>query len=170
VILTNKQAKFVDEYLLDLNATQAAIRAGYSKKAAALIGHENLRKPNIAAAISAAQESRSRTTKITSERVLKEIARIGFFDIRKLFEDDGRPRPVVDLDDDTAAAIAGLDVVSIGNAETGIGQVLKYKVASKNDALEKLCKHLGLYKDFQKDDDKPEPKQIIFTVKNARVE
>jgi phage terminase small subunit len=170
VILTNKQAKFVDEYLLDLNATQAAIRAGYSKKTAEWIGPNLLKKSHVADAISKAVKAQSLRTGITADRVLREIARIGFFDIRKLFGEDGALRPVVDLDDDTAASIAGLDVVSIGNAETGLGQVLKYKIASKNDALEKLCKHLGLYKDFQKDDDKPEPKQIIFTVKDARVE
>lgn len=71
--LTPKQARFVEEYLVDLNATQAAIRAGYSVKSAAIQGHENLRKPNIQAAIIAAREERTKRTEITQDYVLKTI-------------------------------------------------------------------------------------------------
>jgi len=81
--LTDKQQRFVKEYLVDLNATQAAIRAGYSQKTAGSIGEENLRKPEIAAAIQEAMEARSRRTEITADRVLQELAKIGFADIRK---------------------------------------------------------------------------------------
>ncbi|WP_082017872.1 terminase small subunit [Leisingera sp. ANG-Vp] len=82
--LTAKQERFVAEYLIDLNATQAAIRAGYSAKTAHSVGHENLRKPEIAKAIQEAQAKRSEKTGITQERVLQELARIGFADIRKV--------------------------------------------------------------------------------------
>jgi len=71
--LTAKQARFVEEYLVDLNATQAAIRAGYSKHTAKAIGHENLTKPDIAQAVSAAQDQRSLRTEITQDWVLTEI-------------------------------------------------------------------------------------------------
>lgn len=71
--LTAKQARFVEEYLIDLNATQAAIRAGYSEKTAAVIGAENLIKPNIAQAIAEAQTKRSERTEITQDYVLKSI-------------------------------------------------------------------------------------------------
>lgn len=76
--LTNKQAAFVREYLIDLNATQAAIRAGYSKKTAGVIGDENLKKPDIANAIRKATQKRAEKTEITAERVLTEIGKIAF--------------------------------------------------------------------------------------------
>lgn len=74
--LTAKQQMFVLEYLVDLNATQAAIRAGYSQKTAEQIGYENLRKPEIAAAIAEAMASRSKKVSVTTEDVLKSIVDI----------------------------------------------------------------------------------------------
>jgi phage terminase small subunit len=69
----NKQERFVEEYLIDLNATQAAIRAGYSEKTAHVIGSENLRKPAIAAAVARAQADRTERTNITQDYVLESI-------------------------------------------------------------------------------------------------
>jgi phage terminase small subunit len=74
--LTAKQARFVHEYLVDLNATQAAIRAGYKPKNAAQTGAENLKKPQIQAAIQEAREAREKSSMITAEWVLKEISKI----------------------------------------------------------------------------------------------
>lgn len=71
--LTAKQQRFVDEYLIDLNATQAAIRAGYSAKRADAIGYENLRKPEVAAAVEAAMQDRAKRTEITQDYVLQTI-------------------------------------------------------------------------------------------------
>lgn len=145
--LNDKQRRFVDEYLKDLNATQAAIRAGYSAKRADSIGYENLRKPEIADAVAERMRARSERTEITQDRVLKELARLAFFDARKMFHGDGSPKAIHDLDDDTAAAIGGLDVVNIGNSEVGIGQVLKYKIADKGAALSHAMRHLGMFND-----------------------
>ncbi|WP_213431657.1 terminase small subunit, partial [Paenibacillus dendritiformis] len=74
--LTAKQKAFVQEYLIDLNATQAAIRAGYSAKTARKIGAENLTKPDIQKAIQEAMERREKRTEITQDRVLQELAKI----------------------------------------------------------------------------------------------
>jgi len=86
---------------------------------------------------------------ISNERVLREIARLALFDPRSLFREDGTPKPINELDDDTAAAIAGLDVLEefegSGKDRVFIGYTKKYKIADKNAALEKLAKHLGLY-------------------------
>lgn len=71
--LTPKQQRFVEEYLTDLNATQAAVRAGYSAKTAEVIGYENLRKPQVAASIKAAQSERAKRTEITADYVLSTI-------------------------------------------------------------------------------------------------
>ena len=85
----------------------------------------------------------------SAERVLLEASRIALFDPRKLFRDDGSPKPIYELDDDTAAALAGLDVVEefegSGEDRVFVGYTKKYKVADKNSAIEKLFKHHGLY-------------------------
>lgn len=84
--MTPRQLRFVEEYLADPNATQAAIRAGYSAKRADAIGHENLRKPEIAAAIQQAQRERSERTAITADRVLAEAWALLTADPRELVE------------------------------------------------------------------------------------
>ena len=162
--LTPKQRAFVREYLIDLNATQAAIRAGYSEDTARAIGAENLTKPDIASAIEAAMKSRSERTDITADRVLKELAKIGFADIRKAVkwqsamiteEDnpDGGDIAVIktvvtntvqmvaseELDDETAAAIAEVSQ----NATGGV----KIKLHDKRAALVDIGRHLGMFKD-----------------------
>ena len=71
--LTPKQQRFVEEYLIDLNATQAAIRAGYSEKTAQEIGSENLSKPMVAKAIAEAQEKLSNKAQVTVEMVVQGL-------------------------------------------------------------------------------------------------
>lgn len=95
------------------------------------------------------QEKHAAKFDITAERVLLEIARIAFFDPRKLYYPDGSPIPINLLDDDTAAALAGLDIheeyEGTGKDRKFIGYTKKYKVSEKNAALEKLAKYRGLY-------------------------
>jgi phage terminase small subunit len=74
--MTLKQQRFIDEYLIDLNATQAAIRAGYSAKTAGQIGDENLKKPQIARAVRAAMDERAARTALTADKVLADIERV----------------------------------------------------------------------------------------------
>lgn len=147
--LTAKQRRFVDEYLVDLNATQAAIRAGYSERTAGSVGHDLLKKPEIAAAIQEAMRARGERTEVTADRVLQEAARLALFDPRRLFNADGSPKGILELDDDSAAAIAGLEVLEqfegSGKDRVFVGYLKKYKLADKNSALEKLFKHHGLY-------------------------
>jgi phage terminase small subunit len=147
--MNQKQARFVDEYIIDLNATQAAIRSGYSAKTAAQIGERLLRNVDIKAFLTKRLEDRKARTEITQDTVLQEIARIALFDPRKLFKEDGSPKPINELDDDTAAAIAGVDVVEgfegSGTDRVFVGYTKKYKIADKNAALEKLARHLDLY-------------------------
>lgn len=152
--LTPKEQRFVEEYLIDLNATQAAVRAGYSPKTANEQGSRLLAKVSVSEAVAAAKQARSERTQITADRVLRELARLGLSDARKLFRSDGGLKPAADWDDETAAAVAGIDVVEmaggakIGGAE-GIQHVPMYtkklKLWDKNSALEKLAKHLGMF-------------------------
>lgn len=166
--LTPKQKRFIDEYLIDLNATQAAIRAGYSNKTAYSIGQENLKKPEIQKVISQKQKEHSEKTGITIERVLKERARLAFFDPRKLFNSDGSPKSIHELDDDTAAVLAGIDVVNIGNDEMGAGQVLKIKLSDKTSSLTALERHLGMYNDKMTHDITVNPAAELEALQAAR--
>lgn len=88
VALTEKQKRFVQEYLVDLNATQAAIRAGYKEKAARSVGAENLTKPDIQKAIQSAIKERQDRTGITQDRVLKELGKVAFADANDSSESD----------------------------------------------------------------------------------
>lgn len=145
--MTPKQERFVAEYLIDLNATQAAIRAGYSSKTAASIGEELLRKPEIGQAVEAGRAKLMAKTNITAERVLQEMGRLAFSDVRNLFNADGSLKPLHTLTPEDSACIAGLEVI-IKNAEAGDGhmdKVHKIKVWDKSKNLENLAKHLGLF-------------------------
>ena len=88
--LNPKQQRFVDEYLIDLNATQAAIRAGYSPKTATAIASENLSKPSISAAIACAMAERSKRTGITQDRILEELAKVAFIKLTDIVDDTGK--------------------------------------------------------------------------------
>lgn len=145
--LNHRQAQFVIEYLKDLNATQAAIRAGYSEHSARFIGQENLTKPNIAAAIEDQINAQQARTLITSDRILREYGRLGFFDARKLFKEDGGLKRIVDLDIEEQAAIAGIDVVTTGNAEIGYGEITKVKLVDRKGALDSMARCLMMFND-----------------------
>lgn len=175
--LLPKQAKFVAEYLVDGNATQAAIRAGYSPKTAYQSGAENLKKPQIAALLSekqtvvaARQDERLAAMELTKERVQREIARIAYFDPRKMFRPDGTPLEVTELDDDTAAAIVGLDILEewegVGENRVLRGYVKKYKIANKNVALDQASKILGLY-EIDNAQLKPTAQVVMVPAKDA---
>jgi phage terminase small subunit len=147
--LTPKQQRFVDEYLIDLNATQAAIRAGYSAKTANVIACENLSKPNIAAAIEKARQKTANKLEITRERVLMEFARLAFVDPRAFYNADGTLKQVTELDQDTAAALTGMEVdeIRVGNNETSIGVTRKIKWSDKRAALDSINRMMGWNED-----------------------
>lgn len=148
--MTPKQQRFVDEYLIDLNATQAAIRAGYSAKTAGAIGDENLKKPEIAEAVSNAMEKRAERTQITADRVLAELGKIGFADIRKLFTSGGSLLPVSDLDADAAACLSSIEITTRkvrGGDDDETENVSKVRLWDKRAALVDIGKHLGMFKE-----------------------
>lgn len=144
--LTDKQERFCQEYLIDLNKTQAAIRAGYSKKRAGEIGWQLLQKTTIQNRIAQLHSKIQNKLEITQERVVKEIARLAFLDPRKFYDENGRLKAIKDLDDDTAAALAGMEVQTSTNDENTY-TTHKIKHADKKGALELLARHLGILQD-----------------------
>lgn len=108
--LTPKQARFVAEYLIDLNATQAAIRAGYAERSAGMIGCQNLTKSNIAQAVRIAIEEKLTSLDLSFDRIVLEAARVGTSDVRQLFGEGGQLLSVAELPEDTARAISSVKV------------------------------------------------------------
>lgn len=158
--LPPRQARFVDEYLIDLNATQAAIRAGYSPKTAVVQGPRLLGKVSVAEAIQAGKLKRSEATGITAARVLQELGRIAFFDHRKLYREDGTLKRPSELDDETAAVVSGIEVIE-KEADSALDEdedgnpvrkqipmfTKKTKTFDKNTALTLAMRHLGMLTD-----------------------
>lgn len=149
--LTRKQQLFVAEYLIDLNATNAAIRAGYSENSAQEQASRLLSKAIVSEEIERKQGKKLGKLEISAERVLQEFARLAFYDPGKFFEDDGSLKRVKDLDDDTRMAMSGLEVMEMfegtGDEKHAYGLLKKVKLASKLTALESLGKHLKLFGD-----------------------
>ena len=152
--ITKKNEVFCEEYLIDLNATQAAIRAGYSPNAAGSIGSELLKRPGMCSRIDQAMAERSKRTGINADRVLRELGRIAFLN----------PKDVIDLNtaevlgtavEDDLAVIAGVKVKYVPHkdfdedGEPVIEQAIEreVKMADKLKALELCGRHLGMFKD-----------------------
>ncbi len=142
--LTDKQRAFVDEYIVDLNATQAAIRAGYSKRTAYATGAENLRKPQIASAIEEAKARRAERTKVTADRVVTELARLAFSDMRHFVEWGSTSglsfKASEDLSKDDSAAVTEVKVTP-----GQYGTTMQLKLGHKDSALRMLAEHVGLF-------------------------
>lgn len=143
--LTPKQQRFVEEYLVDLNATQAAIRAGYSAKTARKIGHENLTKPDIATAIAEAKEVRSEKTGIDAAWLLSRLAEEAEADLSELYDESGALKPVADWPPIwRKGLVAGLDVEEIRADGAVIGIIRKVKLSDRVKRLELIGKHVDV--------------------------
>ncbi len=156
VVLTERQERFVEEYLVDLNAAQAAIRAGYSRKSASSAGPRLRRLPHIKARIERAMAERTERVRIEQDRVVAELARLAFSDVREFARwDEGgvRVRESEALGPDQSACIAEI-VESPGRD----GRKLKVKLHGKTRALEVLGRHLGM---FEK---KPKTRDAVIRV------
>lgn len=142
--LTPKQSMFIQEYLIDLNATQAAIRAGYSEKTAKEIGHENLTKPHIAAVLTKAMEKRSENVETSAEYVLDRLRQEVEADIADLYNKDGSLKlvhewPVIWR----KGLISGLDIVQPGDGS--VCSITKVKISDRVKRLELIGKHHAMF-------------------------
>jgi phage terminase small subunit len=144
--MNDKQRRFVAEYRKDLNATRAYIAAGYSPKGASQSAEKLLRNAEIAAAVAEKTQQQLEKADLTAERVLEELRRLAFADIRSLFDEHGNLKPLHELTQEQAACIGGFEVIK-KNAEAGDGKidtVHKVKVIDKTRTLEMLAKHFAL--------------------------
>lgn len=169
--LNPNQSRFVAEYIVDLNATQAAIRAGYSPKTAGSQGERLLRNAEIQAAVADAIEARGKRTLVTQDRVLLEVSRLAFADIRKVvrwgvkevavgYDDEGRKldpadigqavvvhylqQPYVEpINSDDLDADTAATVSEVSMTKDGI----KIKLHDKGGAITLAGRHLGMWKD-----------------------
>jgi phage terminase small subunit len=170
-----KQDLFVREYLIDFNGTQAAIRAGYAKRTAKNTAYELLEKPEVIAKIRELIEQRAEKAEITGEKVLKELARIGFSDIRKIMRwgtfvpptEEGEPTVIESyvelLDSDQ---LADDDARAIAEVSKSANGVLKVKMYDKRGALVDLGRYIGL---FAKREDKNKHRPAKAVIVPAKI-
>jgi len=147
--------RFCEKYFETLNASESALYAGYSKKTYAVIGHDLLRRPDVIEYLSKLRAKEAKKHNITKERLIEEYAKIAFFDIRDIYNQDGNLVSIKDIDNNSAGAIASIK--SFEEYETDksgskilIGTNKEIRVFDKIRALQDLGKHLGL---FEKDND-----------------
>ena len=151
--LTDRQRRFVEEYLVDLNARQAAVRAGYTARGARTTGPRLLKDPEIAAAVAEAQAERGRRTGITADRVLQELALLGFANMLDYMTVQPDGTAYVDLAALDRPQAAAIQEVVVDEYKEGRGAVardvkrVRVKLADKRGALDLLGKHLGLFKE-----------------------
>ncbi|MCK5600470.1 terminase small subunit [Candidatus Pacearchaeota archaeon] len=152
--LTQKQEQFCREYIIDFNATQAAIRAGYSKKTANRTGSENLSKPDIQKRLVELIKERQKRTENRADEAMNECVRIALVDIAEAFNPDGTLKSIHDIPTDIRKAISGFEVEDIfeskGKDREHVGTLTKVKFWSKDKQIENLFKHHGL---FEKDNE-----------------
>jgi len=173
--LTAKQKSFVLEYLIDKNATQAMIRAGYSKNCAAINGCRLLTYANIQQEITHQIELQEKRTLVKADEVINELKKIAFLDIRGAFTEQGMLRDLSDIPEDVAHAIGGIEVNELyegsGGEREKIGYTKKIKLSDKVRSLELLGKHLKLFTErVEHSGDKNDPIKYIIEYANKQSE
>lgn len=143
-------AMFVEAYLVNgENGSEAAKAAGYSPKSAAQQASRLLTDAKVQARISARRGSLIKKFELTTERVMRNLAQVLYFDPRKLYREDGSLKPIHELDDDTAQAISGFEVLEDfqgrGEERELSSLTKKVKWLDKNTARDQAMKHLGEY-------------------------
>lgn len=142
--MNKKHELFVAEYLIDLNATQAAIRTGYSAKTAEQIGYQLLQKTSVQQAIAKAMAERSKRTGVNQDRVVQELAKLAFINMTDVVDGDGKIKD--DATEDDKACIESIKYKE-SSTDSGSGVEREVKIGSKLKALELLGKHLGMWND-----------------------
>lgn len=142
--VTPKQGIFIAEYLVDGNATRAAIAAGYAASSAHVTGAKLLKNAKVAEALDSQKERRLGKLELTADRVLLELERLAYYDPGKLYDADGNPIPVHLLDEDTRRAVAS---VKVERKRGSASVTLDIKMADKGQNLERLGRYFKLFTD-----------------------
>lgn len=144
--LTPKQQLFVEEYIKDLNATQAYIRAGYKARGRAAENNASRllgKNAGVAAAIQERMDRRSERTQVQADDVVRQLVRMGLSDPRRLYDADGNLLPPHKLPEDIAMAVQAVDVIRNISPEGEVTETYKYKLSDRVKPLEMIGKHLG---------------------------
>jgi len=168
--LSDKRLLFAQEYMVDLNGAQAAIRAGYSKGSAASQASRLLTDANIQSYITERRKERAEKLEASADNVINEVVKLAFHDIRDMYDKKGNLKPIPELDDMTAATISSFKVKLEKSGEDQYDIIQEYKRYDKLKALELLAKLIGLLdKDPVKDlSAKPEKKRVIIAKRSER--
>jgi phage terminase small subunit len=149
--IKQRRTRFVKEYLIDQNATRAAIAAGYSENGASVVGSRLLKKASVREEIEKGNDRINKKLDVTVERVKLELARLAYFDPAACFNADGSAKPITELDEDTRRAIAGFEMAELftgsGEDRNQAGYIKKFKLADKGMNLERLGRHLKMFTD-----------------------
>jgi phage terminase small subunit len=149
VALHQRRTRFVKEFLIDQNATRAAIAAGYAAKSATVTASRLLSDVKVRAAIERENEKANAKVDITVERVKLELARLAFYDPGAYWNPDGSAKAFTDLDEDARRAIAGFEMAELftgtGEDRGLAGYIKKFKLADKGANLERLGRHLQMF-------------------------
>lgn len=142
--MTEKQNRFVEEYLIDLNATQAAIRAGYSVKTADQQASRMLTNVKVQTAIAKAMAERSKRTGVNQDRIVLELAKLAFVNMTDVVDKKGEIKDTATADD-----LSCIESIKYKHSDTDSGSSVEreVKIGSKIKALELLGKHLGMWND-----------------------
>lgn len=173
--MTSAQKRFCDEYLIDLNATRA-YKVAYLRckkdETASVNASKLLRNTKVQEYISEKQKEIEERTEITQDMVIKELSKIAFLDIRKLYTENGQLKNIADIDSNTAGAISSLETLEeyegYGDNREKVGDIQKVKLLDKTKALELLGRHLGIFNDKidVKVKEKEEKKNVISDILN----
>ena len=153
--LSKKREFFCAEYVKDHNGTRAAIDSGFAEKSARVTASRLLTKANIRAEIERREAELMSKLELSAEKVLRGIANLAFFDIRKFYREDGSLKSVPELDGETQAALCGMEVKKLydhfakGRAQEK-GTLTKIKLADRGLNLERLGRHFKLFTDKHK--------------------
>lgn len=149
--LTSKQIRFCQEYIVDMNATQAAIRAGYSEKSAMEQGYQLLQKTPVRQKVDELKVAQQKRIEISADTILRELLRLATVDVTQAFDERGWLKDLKDIPEDVRRAISGLEIQELFQGEGEdrhiIGVVRKLRFYDKIKPLELLGKHIKLFAD-----------------------
>ena len=145
--LTPRARRFVEEYLVDHNATQAIVRAGFTGTRPDIAASKLMAVPAVAEHVEKRVQDKLRGAGVRADRVLQELAAIAFSDASAIFDQNGNIKPASKWDEATRAALAGIEVERTTRHGDSATEIAKVKRWDKLRALELIGKHLAMFVD-----------------------